>query len=215
MHTCSDRLHDIVSEIPPSIDVLVATKYATATDMVAFNNQDHPIIFGENRLQDGRKRQAAIPNTTIPWHFIGHVQRNKLKKILTHYQCIQSVDRLSLIHAIQTQSFNQNTITPILLQLNPLNDPKKHGFNLTSIHTAAEECERQPNITLTGVMCMAPLSTSSKEIEKTFRMTRKTYDTIKRMGNSIDTLSMGMSNDYKIAINEGSTMIRLGRILFT
>ena len=195
-------------------DVVIATKYATPTTIQELIQCDHPIIFGVNRLQHGSELQRYTKNKIIPWHFIGHAQRNKIKKIIQNFQLIHSIDSIRLIDEINIQSKKINKKTNILLQINTANDERKLGFSKDTIFDAIEYTSKLENTQIIGLMTMAPHTNDHQLIEKTFKETRKIYDKIISNGVQLKHLSMGMSNDYKIAINEGSTMIRVGSIIF-
>ena len=131
-----DNLNKLFDELSPyksNLQVVIATKYASLNDIETLTNSDHPIIFGENKVQSGTEKQTAFPNINTPWHFIGHLQRNKVKSVIKSYDLIQSVDSLRLINEINAQSSKLNQTTNILLQANLLNDESKFGFNETEL----------------------------------------------------------------------------------
>ena len=209
-----NKLFNELSTYESNLQVVIATKYASLNDIKTLNNSEHPIIFGENRVQSGAEKQSAFPNINTPWHFIGHLQRNKVKSVIKSYDLIQSVDSLRLIDEINAQSIKLNQTTNILLQANLLNDESKFGFNETELIDIMTNTKKFKNIMFQGLMTMAPHTSISKEIEKRFKKTKEVYDNIKKEHQNFKYLSMGMSNDYKIAINEGSNMIRIGSIIF-
>ena len=198
----------------PNVTVVVATKYATINDIGTLADIDPDLSFGENRVQSGQEKQHAYPNITNPWHFIGHLQRNKVKQVVGHYQLIHSVDSIRLLEEIHAQSLKKQIVTPILLQVNPLQEATKHGFSEDTIETAITTAKEYNGINIQGLMAMAPLTEDTQLIKKNFKIARLLYDKIKVELPDATHLSMGMSNDYKLAIDEGSTMIRIGSILF-
>lgn len=117
---------------------------------------------------------------------------------------------MKLINSLKQKNLTSN----VLLQINPLEDPAKSGFNEPDLYQAIEHSQSLTNVSVLGLMVMAPLSETPEPIEKTFKKSRQIYDNIKLEQSSLTHLSMGMSNDYKIAINEGSTMIRIGSVIF-
>ena len=205
---------DEINSLNTTIDIVLATKYADLNHIAEISNANDQIIFGENRVQSGEKKQIAFPEIKNPWHFIGHLQRNKVKKVIGNYNLIHSVDSIRLMDEINKQSFASDKTSNILLQINPLEESSKSGFNETNIFTAMEHSESLANINIKGLMVMAPLSNDPAPIENTFKKSRQIYDKIKSTNQNLEHLSMGMSNDYKIAINEGSTMVRIGSIIF-
>ena len=207
-----DNIHQLKASIPSSVDIVLATKYATPSDVTLISSHFPTLAFGENRVQHGEKNQATgIKN---PWHFIGHLQRNKAQKVIQHYQLIQSVDSLRLLTTLQGISKKSNMVTPILLQVNPMHDQAKYGFSTDDILAQIDEWSLLSNISIKGLMCMAPFDAPNIIIKKTFKQTQQLYAKLKSNGFTFSHLSMGMSNDYRIAIDEGSTMIRIGKKVF-
>ena len=214
IHHNLDQLFDELNTQSTTPCVVVATKYATMQDIHTLSQSKHPIIFGENKVQQGEEKQKNYPEINIPWHFIGHLQRNKVKKIINNYSLIHSVDSIRLLQEIDKQSKQSNLVTKILLQINTAKEQSKFGFSEEEIKSAIDQSHEYKNITITGLMCMAPHTDNHHIIEKTFKKTRNIYDMMKLNGIPVKHLSMGMSNDYKIAIDQGSTMIRVGSIIF-
>ena len=132
---------------------------------------------GKTATTRGRKKK--ISSISNPWHFIGHLQRNKINKVINHYDLIQSVDRVSLIDDIQKKSAAAKKNTGILLQVNPLNDEKKFGFNEQDLEHVIETRTTYSNISILGLMCMAPFDSNETIIKKTFSKTKAIYDNIK------------------------------------
>lgn len=213
LNNLSSFINEIKTYHSP-IDVVLATKYASIENIGEITSQNKTIIFGENRVQSGEEKQTAYPNISNPWHFIGHLQRNKVKKVLGNYALIHSVDSIRLMDEIEKQASTKNITSNILLQINPLQEESKSGFSEDEIYAAIDHSKSFTNTSVTGLMVMAPLSNDIKPIENTFKKSRSIYDKIKKEHKELTHLSMGMSNDYKIAINEGSTMIRIGSIIF-
>lgn len=194
---------------------MIASKYATLEDIKVISDEFPSIAFGENRVQQGEEKQTAYPTIHNPWHFIGHLQRNKVKKVIQNYALIHSVDSERLLTEINASSEKHKQKTNLLLQVNPLEDHAKFGFNETNIFEAANHAQSLEHINIIGLMCMAPFDSSNEIIKKTFKKTRQIYDKLKKDGLHMEKLSMGMSNDFKIAIDEGSNMIRVGSIIFS
>ena len=210
-----ENIASLQSSIPNNVTIVIATKYATIEDIGHISKHFPHLAFGENRIQQGDEKQRHYPTIENPWHFIGHLQRNKVKKVIQQYTLIHSVDSQRLIEKINTESEKCQQITPILLQVNPCEDEKKFGFNESELFACMDAIRELKNIAIKGLMSMAPHTNHSQEIKKTFKKTRSIYDKLVSDGLSLEHLSMGMSSDYKIAINEGSTMIRIGSIIFS
>lgn len=168
--------------------------------------------FGENRLQEAlSKEELALPDCR--WHFIGSLQKNKVRKALGHFAMIHSVDSLELAQKISEVSAENNYVTTILLQVNTSGELTKHGIS-------PEECFRDfgaimslPGIDVQGLMTMAPFLEDTRIIRKTFKDLRVLRDKIVaeyHPSNGLPDLSMGMSHDFKLAIAEGATILRIG-----
>jgi pyridoxal phosphate enzyme (YggS family) len=209
-----NNIANLKTEIPSNVEVVLATKYASIDDIGIISNKYEDIIFGENRVQSGDEKQQHYPNIKNPWHFIGHLQRNKVKKVLENYTLIHSVDSLRLIAEINTQSEKKQIISNILLQLNPIEEESKFGFGINELSKIESQLMDYKHLNIQGLMTMAPHTENVNDIKKTFKESRKVYDKMKLNGFNFNFLSMGMSNDYKIAIDEGSNMIRIGSIIF-
>lgn len=173
--------------------------------------------FGENRLQEALPKMEALPKQ-IHWHFIGTLQKNKVNKVVGQFALIHSVDSLDLAKKIAEVSVIKGVETSILLQVNTSGEQSKHGFTSASFLEALEELASLPNIHLEGLMTMAPLEASEEEIHIYFRRLRELRDQAKRLlgdSHTFKHLSMGMSHDYTIAIEEGATLIRIGTAIFS
>ena len=195
------------------IRVCVASKYASSNQIEKLYDQGFR-IFGENKIQDGIKKISNLQHLTdIEWHFIGHLQRNKVKKAIQHFDVIQSVDSISLLEKINSISKELNKKTICYIQINIANDPKKFGFSEHDFVSLNKQLFTFPNVIIKGIMIIVPLS-ENKEITK--NMFKNAYNLYKSAPNlpKASELSMGMSQDYKLAIEEGSTMVRIGRMLF-
>ena len=209
-----ENITKLKQQIPKHVTLVIASKYATLDDIKTIANEFPTIPLGENRVQHGEEKHMAHPSIQNPWHFIGHLQRNKVKKVIQNYSLIHSVDSERLLMEINEISAKKNQPTNLLLQVNPLDDHAKFGFNEFSIFDIVNQSQTLENINVLGLMCMAPFDASNDIIKKTFKKTRQIYDKLKSNGLPMEQLSMGMSNDYKIAIDEGSTMIRIGSMIF-
>lgn len=169
--------------------------------------------FGENRVQEAGPKVAALPQ--LHWECIGSLQRNKVRGALALFERIQSVDSLELVRVINRVAGEQEQIVPILLQVNVAHEVTKHGFTLESAISAAREVMLMPNVRGEGLMTIAPAAKDSESVRPVFATLRTLRD---RLQQEIDPqwqeLSMGMSDDFEVAISEGATVVRLGRALF-
>ena len=174
------------------------------------------ICIGENKVQEVEFKIQQItdrPNKEI--HFIGHLQSNKVRKILNLVDVIETVDSLKLANRINNISKELNQKTTIYLQVNTGNDPAKFGFQSEEIRSVAKEVSEMENLNLSGIMTIPPILNDKKELKSIFKKTRDIRDEIQNHINSnCKNLSMGMSGDFETAIECGATHIRLGTILF-
>ncbi len=172
--------------------------------------------FGENYVQEALTKISGIPHELRPnWHFIGNLQRNKVRKIVGLCPTIHAVDSLQLAEKISQVSAEQNTTTRILIQVNTSNEKSKHGTPPSHCSELCLNILNLPNIELAGLMTMAPNTTDTSTISNCFSLLRTLKEQLAPYTPpTFAHLSMGMSNDYHIAINEGATILRIGSSLF-
>ena len=177
------------------------------------------INFGENRANELVQKFNLLPKD-INWHMIGHLQTNKVKKIIPFISLIHSVDSLKLIDKIENESKKFDKKTNILLQVHIAKEKSKYGFNFEEVRDFFKNQldESYKNINIVGLMGMATFTNNKNQIRKEFKNLKILYDEIKSISQKnnqkIKILSMGMSSDYKIAIEEGSNMVRIGSLIF-
>lgn len=164
--------------------------------------------FGENKVQELLEKIDKLPNN-IRWHMIGHLQTNKVKDIIDKVYLIHSVDTIKLAKVIDKVAKNKNIKVNILLEINIANEESKYGFKIEEINNAIKEINNLSNINIKGFMCIAPNTTNSENNRIYFKQMKDLADKY-----NYKILSMGMSNDYKIAIEEKSTYIRIGTKIF-
>lgn len=172
-------------------------------------------IFGENKIQEMTQKWEAMPKD-IQWHMIGHVQRNKVKYMAEFVSLIHGVDSLKLLKEINKQAKKHNRIIECLLQIHIAEEDTKFGLNESEVHEIinSQEFEELENIKVVGLMGMATFTENKEQIRREFRQLKNIYNTIKKEIGALSVLSMGMSGDYAIAIEEGSTMVRIGSSIF-
>lgn len=173
-------------------------------------------IFGENRVQEALEKIEKLKEyKDISWHLIGHLQSNKVKKC-NAFSLIQSIDSLKLLDEIL--KFEENSRPDLLIQINSSYEDTKSGINIDEAYEFFSELiekKYHEKLKIRGLMTIGPLTTDIEKIRNSFRKTRNLYENIQVKFNiEFDTLSMGMSSDYKIAIEEGSNMIRIGSLIF-
>lgn len=164
--------------------------------------------FGENKVQELLEKIDKLPKD-IRWHMIGHLQTNKVKSIIDKVYLIHSVDTLKLAKEIDKQAKEKNKIVNILLEINIACEDSKYGFNIEELESCMSDIKLLNNINALGLMCVAPNTNNPEDNRKYFKKMKELKEKYK-----LDTLSMGMSNDYKIAIEEESTYIRIGTKIF-
>ncbi len=172
--------------------------------------------FGENRIQEAAAKMENAPND-IEWHLIGTLQKNKVRKALENFSLIHSVDSLDLAKKISQTSLESGSAAPILLQVNISGETAKHGFSKSEVERQFESLLRLTGIEIQGLMTIAPFIEDQKLIRQSFSGLRLLRDELqKRAGNAcyLKHLSMGMSHDYRLAVAEGATLLRIGTAIF-
>lgn len=175
--------------------------------------------FGENRVQEA---EPKIPNVTaatgLRWHLIGHLQRNKVNKALDLFDVIHSIDSRSLAEAVGRRAERAQRRAPILLQLNVGDTPTQHGFAIEEVEHEAHTLAGQAGLAIEGLMCIAPLVDDAEATRPYFRRLAQLHarlaPAMRAAGHPWRHLSMGMTNDYPVAVQEGATLVRVGRAIF-
>ncbi|MEM1283097.1 MAG: YggS family pyridoxal phosphate-dependent enzyme [Chlamydiota bacterium] len=172
--------------------------------------------FGENKVQEALEKIQNAPDD-IGWHLIGTLQKNKVRKVIGKFSLIHSVDSLELAEKIETCSEEAKEVTKVLLQVNTSGEQSKHGLSIRQWRNRFEEILSLNNISVEGLMTIAPFSDDTKVVRECFRKLRDFREELQELsGNraNIHHLSMGMTNDYPIAIEEGATILRIGSAIF-
>ena len=191
--------------------IIAVTKYYDADRMIeAYNAGIRD--FGESRAEDALEKIGKMDDKTkidSSYHFIGHLQTNKVKYVVGNFEYIHTVDSLKLAHCIDTEAKSKGIIQKILIQVNNAYEPQKFGVEPNELDNLISEVQKLDSIELKGLMNIAPLNCEEDELKRLFLEMKE----LKEKYN-LEELSMGMSNDYKIAVSCGATMIRVGRGLF-
>lgn len=170
--------------------------------------------FGENKAQELRDKSKLVTGN-FNWHFIGHLQTNKVKYVIDSAEYIHSVDTIKLASVIDSKASSINKIQKILIEVNTSGETSKFGIHdFENLKSFIEECNSYSNLEVKGLMTMAPFTSDENLIRNCFSELREMKDKLNNQWNNISELSMGMTNDYKIAIEEGSTMLRIGTAIF-
>ena len=212
------NVEKIKTEIVPYNPTIVAvTKYFDEQQVIKYYNLGFR-NFGENRVKDALEKIEKLPEEikkTSKFHFIGHLQTNKAKSVVGNFDLIHSVDSLKLAEALNEAAEAKGINQKILIQINNAREPQKSGFLPENVKEAFGEILKMNSLKIEGVMNMAPLNCSEDELHRLFGNIKQINDDLQsEFGVELKQISMGMSNDFKIALQEGATMIRLGRILF-
>lgn len=212
------NVEKIKAQIAPYNPTIVAvTKYFDESQILKYYEIGFR-DFGENRVKDAVEKIKKLPEEVIKnsrFHLIGHLQTNKVKLAVGNFDLIHSVDSLKLAQAISEEAKNKGIVQKILLQINNANEEQKSGFSPLEIKQQFNDILKLDGIKICGVMNMAPIHSSDENLHKLFGNIKQIYDELQsEFGVELNQISMGMSNDFKIALEEGATIIRLGRILF-
>ncbi|WP_303860051.1 YggS family pyridoxal phosphate-dependent enzyme [Alkalibaculum bacchi] len=211
------NLDRILKEIPQNVTLVAVTKHRSIEEIqrvVDYGIKD----LGENRVQELLDKYDKIKGD-IRWHLIGHLQTNKVKYIIDKVDLIHSVDSVKLAKEINTQAKKHELIMRILIQVNVSMEDSKFGIAVEEVESFLQKISHESNISVAGFMTMAPFTENIEETRHIFRKMREIYDKIKDNQDAfknvnIETLSMGMTNDCPVAIEEGSNLVRIGRGIF-
>lgn len=204
-------LQSIRESIPSNVTLIAVSKTRTSEEIK--EAYEHGCtIFGENKVQEIKAKYH--PDYT--WHMIGHLQRNKVKDVVPLASMIQSLDSERLADEIEKQCAKINKVMPVLIEVNISQETNKSGIKVEELSTFIEKVLTYPHIQLQGLMCVGPLEGDDSDTERCFKEMKVLFDQAKETYGEqyFKYLSMGMSDDYQIAIKHGSNMIRLGTIIF-
>jgi len=218
MSSISDNLQKIKDSLPENITLVAVSKTKPVKDLLEAYNAGQR-IFGENKVQEMTKKWEQLPKD-IQWHMIGHVQTNKVKYMAPFVSLVQGVESLKLLKEINKQAAKNDRIISCLLQIHIAKEETKFGFDTEEVTTILETdtFKSLQNIKVVGLMGMATFTQDKNQIEKEFQQIKTFFDTLKLKQETqnlkLEILSIGMSGDYKIAIKNGSTMVRVGSAIF-
>ena len=197
----------------PATVTLIAVTKTVAPAVIAIAQQAGVTRFGENRVQEAQPKVAALPDAQ--WDLIGTLQRNKARAAVALFRCIHSVDSLALAQAIDHAAAERDIIMPVLLQVNVAQEATKHGIAPTDALDIARQMTRLPHLRGIGLMTIAPQTTDPEQARPVFAALRALRDHLNtNVDASWQELSMGMTNDFTVAIEEGATLVRVGRAIF-
>ena len=203
-----NNISNLKNSIPDNVDIVAVSKTKPISDLIKAY-QAGQRIFGENKVQEMVAKFEQLPKD-IEWHMIGHVQTNKVKYMAAFVNTIQSVDSQKLLKEIQKQAYRNRRIIRCLIQIRIADEDTKFGIEPSELNDFLNFSKMLPNIKITGLMGMASFTNNKNQIRNEFRMLSNLYDDF----SDLKVLSIGMSGDYQIGIEEGSTMIRIGSKIF-
>lgn len=212
------RIHDsaVRANRNPAEITLIAVSKTKPAEMISEVYNCGVREFGENKVQEILSKSQILPED-INWHMIGHLQRNKVKAVLSKTVLIHSVDSLRLAKAISEEAVKQNITASVLLEVNVAGEESKYGFTLEETENALYEISNMPNILVRGLMTSAPFVDNPEDNRQYFRQLKQLCVDLKAKNidnTSMDFLSMGMTNDFETAIEEGATHVRVGTAIF-
>lgn len=197
------------------VTLIAVSKTKPAEDIQALIEQG-VTNFGENKVQEMCTKEETLQKG-LSWHMIGHLQRNKVKYLMGKTCLIHSVDSLRLAQEIQKEAAKAGIICPVLMEINIGNEESKGGIDINEAETLARQIAGLPNLKLNGLMCIAPFVDDAEENREHFRRMREKRDELAALaipGTDIRELSMGMTGDFEVAIEEGATLVRVGTAIF-
>lgn len=207
-----EAYQQIIQELGEGVVLVAVSKTKPAEEIRELYDLGHR-DFGENYVQEMTEKAEQLPKD-IRWHFIGHLQTNKVKFIIPYVQLIQGVDSLKLLKEINKQADKAKRVVECLLQIHIAQEETKFGLNNNELKEVLASLDAFKSVKVVGLMGMASFTKDMDKVRKEFGMLKRIFDQAKQNFPELHILSMGMSSDYKIAIQEGSNMVRIGSLLF-
>jgi hypothetical protein len=222
MTSISNRLQAILSSIESAKQLaqadqnvqLLAVSKAQAAAAIREAYAAGQRQFGENYLQEALDKQAQLMDLAILWHFIGPIQSNKTQSIAQHFDWVHSVDRLKIAQRLNDARANNSSPLQICVQINISNEASKSGVLVADLQATVAAIAKLPHLKLRGLMAIPAPSQDLSVQRQQFKQVRQCYDNLLALGYQLDTLSIGMSDDYAVAIEQGATIVRIGAALF-
>ena len=210
----AQKLQVIQQSLPEHVTLVAVSKTKPISDLMeAYDTGQR--IFGENKIQEMTQKWETMPKD-IQWHMIGHVQRNKVKYMAQYVSLVHGVDSFKLLREINKQAQKHDRVIDCLLQMHIASEDSKFGLDEKELHDLIESSEfnELKNVSIVGLMGMATFTDKKEQIIREFKVLKAHFDYIKKALPNSAVLSMGMSGDYQIAIEEGSNMVRIGSSIF-
>jgi pyridoxal phosphate enzyme (YggS family) len=210
-----ENVRNILQGLPPHVQLVAAAKSRTPEEVREAVEAGVKVI-GENYVQEAAAAQAVV-GRGVKWHFIGHLQTNKVRRAVEIFDLIETVDSLKLGLEIDKRSREQGKVMPVLIEINSGREPQKSGVMPEDTEVLIRELVRLSNLKVDGLMTMGPESGNPEDSRPYFRLTKDIFDRLRSLslpGAAMSSLSMGMSHSYRVAVEEGANMVRLGTIIF-
>ena len=202
---------------PPESVRLIAVSKEITDDKIIEARKAGAVLFGENKVQEALDKIERLAGENIRWHFIGHLQKNKVKQVVGRFEMIHSIDSLELAEAVHKKSMDLGVMTPVLVQVNISGEESKFGISPGELEGLLRPVSRLPGIRVEGLMTIPPFDPDPEKSRPYFVRLRELRDRCAGLvieNISMDELSMGMSNDFEVAVEEGATMVRVGTAIF-
>ena len=209
-----ENINKFISKIPESVKLIAISKTKSVDEILEAYNQGQR-IFGENKIQEMTEKYNLLPKD-IKWHMVGHVQRNKIKYMAPYVDLIHGIDSFKSLKTINKEGEKNNRIIKCLLQLKISSESTKFGLEIDEIEKIinSKDYKELTHTKICGIMAMASFTKDKNIIKDEFNSANKLYNQIKGNDDNFEILSMGMSNDYELAIESGSNMVRIGSSIF-
>lgn len=198
---------------PGEIKLIAVSKTFPVSDISELYELGHR-DFGENKVQELNDKEKQLKDKNIFWHLIGHLQTNKVKYVIDYVSLIHSVDSVKLAEEIQRRASGASKMIDILVQVNTSGEESKFGIEPSLTADLCSAIKSFENIRLKGLMTIGKFTDNENEIRDNFRLLRSMYDELKPVNKDFEYLSMGMTSDYRIAVEEGTNMLRVGSAIF-
>ncbi len=215
MGAIAENVKRILSELPEDVILVGAAKTRTPEEILEAADAGLEIV-GENYVQEA-ERAYNVVGDRVKWHMIGHLQRNKVKKAIKIFDMIETVDSVRLAKEIDKQCKKIGKVMPVLIEINSAKEEQKSGVMPEDALSIVQDISRFENIKIMGLMTMGPFLEDPEDLRPYFRLTKELFEKIKDIGiDGVEMryLSMGMSDSYRVAIEEGANMVRIGTLLF-
>jgi len=211
----AERVKRLLQELPPGVELVAAVKGRRQEDIITAIEAGVKII-GENYVQEAESLYAAVGNR-VSWHFIGHLQRNKVKKAISVFDMVETVDSLNIASEIDKRCREINKVMPVLIEVNSGREPQKSGVLPEDVVPLVKEISSLTHLQVRGLMTMGPTVSNPEELRPYFQETRRVFEKLQGLkwpNVEMKYLSMGMSDSYRVAIEEGANIVRIGSKIF-